>query len=47
LEKERGMSMKFFADVFRGTQDPWVKLKENDVNNQMKQFQNPHSTKVA
>lgn len=47
LEKERGMSMKFFADVFRGTQDPWVKLKENDVNNQMKQFQNPHGTKVA
>lgn len=47
LEKERGMSMKFFADVFRGTQDPWVKLKENDVNNQMKQFQNPHGMKVA
>ena len=42
LEKERGMSMKFFADVFRGTQDPWEKLKINDVNKQMMQFQNPN-----
>lgn len=41
LEKERGMSMKFFADIFRGTQDPWEKLKLNDVNKQMMQFQHP------
>lgn len=41
LEKERGISMKFFADIFRGTQDPWEKLKINDVNKQMMQFQNP------
>lgn len=45
LEKERGVSMKFFADVFRGTQDPWEKLKLNDVNKQMMQFQNPNLMK--
>ncbi len=39
LEKERGINMKFFADIFRGTQDPWEKLKINDVNKQMMQFQ--------
>lgn len=43
LEKERGMSMKFFADVFRGTQDPWEKLKQNDVNKQMMQFQHNYN----
>ena len=42
LERERGISMKFFADIFRGTQDPWEKLKINDVNNQMKQFQHQY-----
>lgn len=42
LEKERGQSMKFFADIFRGTQDPWEKLKAFDVNKQMVQFENPH-----
>ena len=41
LEKERGMSMKFFADIWRGTQDPWEHLKLNDVNNQMRQFKQP------
>lgn len=41
LERERGMSMKFFADIFRGTQDPWEKLKINDVNKQMMQFSRP------
>lgn len=39
LEKDCGISMKFFADIFRGTQDPWEKLKINDVNKQMVQFQ--------
>lgn len=46
LEKEKGVSMKFFADVFRGTQDPWEKLKINDVNKQMMQFQNPNLMKI-
>ncbi len=41
LEKERGINMKFFADIFRGTQDPWEKLKINDVNKQMMQFVHP------
>lgn len=43
LEKERGINMKFFADIFRGTQDPWEKLKINDVNKQMVQFQRPRT----
>lgn len=47
LEKERGMSMKFFADIFRGTQDPWEKLKINDVNKQMMQFHHPLGPKVS
>lgn len=47
LEKERGVDMKFFANVFRGTQDPWEKLKLNDVNKQMFQFQHPHAHKVS
>lgn len=46
LEQELGLSMKFFADIFRGTQDPWVKLKEYDVNKQMVQFENPHNPKT-
>lgn len=41
LETKRGMSMKFFADIFRGTQDPWEKLRLNDPNKQMKQFAHP------
>lgn len=38
LERERGMNMSFFANIFKGTQDPWEKLKINDVNRQMRQF---------
>jgi 5-methylcytosine-specific restriction endonuclease McrBC GTP-binding regulatory subunit McrB len=41
LEQKHGMNMSFFANVFRGTQDPWEKLKINDVNKQMMQFQHP------
>lgn len=47
LEQKRGMSMKFFADIFRGTQDPWEKLKINDVNKQMVQFQHKYEAKVT
>ena len=46
LEQERGMSMKFFADVCRGTQDPWEKLKINDVNKQMMPFKHPEYQKA-
>lgn len=37
-----GLSVEFFKNIFIGTQDPWVKLKANDVNSQMVQFENPH-----
>ena len=43
LESKRGQDMSFFANIFRGTQDPWEKLALNDVNKQMVQFKNPHS----
>ena len=45
LEKEKGMDMSFFANIFRGTQDPWEKLKLNDVNKQMMQFEHPEQLK--
>jgi hypothetical protein len=41
LQKQCGINMKFFADVFTGKQDPWEKLKLNDVNKQMIQFMHP------
>ena len=37
-----GMSIDYFINVFKGTQDPWAKLKENDPNGHMVQFENPH-----
>jgi len=33
-----GMSTEFFQNVLRGTQDPWEKLKINDVNRQQSQW---------
>ena len=39
---EQGLSTEFFQNIFKGTQDPWEKLAQNDVNNQMIQFDNPH-----
>jgi len=33
-----GMSTVFFENVLTGKQDPWERLIEYDVNNQMKQF---------
>lgn len=38
-----GVSTEFFENVFKGIQDPWQKLAENDVNCLMVQFANPHS----
>ena len=38
-----GQDMTFFENVFSGTQDPWEKLAQNDVNRQMVQFANPHT----
>jgi hypothetical protein len=36
--KSQGLDGSFFENVFAGTQDPWVKLKENDTNRQMVQY---------
>jgi hypothetical protein len=38
LETQRGLDMSFFRNVFAGTQDPWEKLKLNDVHKQMVQY---------
>jgi hypothetical protein len=38
-----GMSVEFFQNIFKGTQDPWEKLAQNDINSQMMQFKYPHS----
>jgi len=38
----QGLSVEFFENIFKGTQDPWEKLAQNDVNKQMVQFDNPH-----
>lgn len=37
-----GMSTDFFENIWKGTQDPWQRLAENDVNSQMVQFESPH-----
>lgn len=41
LHHKCGIDMTFFANIFTGKQDPWEKLKLNDVNNQMVQFAHP------
>jgi hypothetical protein len=42
LKNKYNKDLTFFENVFRGTQDPWEKLAQNDVNQQMVQFDNPH-----
>lgn len=37
----RGIDTSWWKNVKLGTQDPWTKLQQNDVNNQCKQFQIP------
>ena len=44
LEKQRGMDMTFFKNVFAGTQDPWERLKANDVHKQMVQYTVKYAT---
>ena len=39
LMKEKGLSTEFFENIVAGKQDPWEKLKLNDINKQMVQFQ--------
>ncbi len=36
--KTQGLDTAWWENIKTGKQDPWVKLKENDVNDQMKQF---------
>lgn len=40
--KTLGMSTEFFENIWKGTQDPWQRLAENDINSQMVQFESPH-----
>jgi hypothetical protein len=40
--RDNGISIEFFENIFKGTQDPWEKLAQNDINKQMVQFDNPH-----
>lgn len=40
--KSQGISVEFFENIFKGTQDPWEKLAKNDINKQMMQFASPH-----
>jgi hypothetical protein len=42
--KSQGLDGSFLENVFAGTQDPWIKLNENDTNRQMMQFDNPHKS---
>lgn len=37
--KSQGNDSTWWERVKNGQQDPWEKLKENDINNQMRQFQ--------
>jgi hypothetical protein len=37
--KSQGNNSDWWERIKAGTQDPWAKLKENDVNKQMRQFQ--------
>lgn len=36
--KSKGISVEFWENVVNKKQDPWEKLKANDVNKQMTQF---------
>jgi hypothetical protein len=47
LEKECSVDMSFYRNIMKEKQDPWVKLKEYDVNKQMIQFSlTPQNTNV-
>ena len=39
---QNGFSTEFFERTLRGEQNPWEKLAQNDVNNQMVTFENAH-----
>jgi hypothetical protein len=37
--KSQGLNPTFWDNIKANKQDPWQRLRENDVNNQMRQFQ--------
>lgn len=37
--KSQGLDGSWWDNVKAGTQDPWERLRDNDINNQMRQFQ--------
>ena len=41
LKNVCNQDLTFFENVFAGKQDPWEKLKANDINSQMVQFAKP------
>lgn len=41
--KSQSLSVEWWENVKQGTQDPWVKLQENDPNKQCMQFQQAYS----
>lgn len=43
LKHQYAHDVTFWENVVNGLQDPWVRLKENDVNRQMVQFKNPYT----
>lgn len=41
--KQQGLSIEYWENIKSGTQDPWEKLKINDINNQMAHFKIKYS----
>jgi hypothetical protein len=38
MREKHGLDTTFFDNIFKGLQDPWEKLRSNDINKQMVQF---------
>jgi hypothetical protein len=45
--KSKNLDTSWWENIKAGTQNPWVKLQENDINNQCKQFNLPSSNKAG
>jgi hypothetical protein len=43
LKHQYHHDVTFWENIMNGQQDPWVKLKANDINGQMVQFRNPYT----
>jgi hypothetical protein len=33
--QDHGLDLTFFVDAWEGRQDPWAKMRANDINNQV------------